>query len=172
VDPSRRLRGRDALHAVGAALVAQILEDILSFDGKDDLLEPAEIGGAGVHYLDLPSAPFGVLHVHFEKVPSEQRSLISTGPGAYLHDDVAVRLLVLGYEGPLEFLKEALLLRRQFLEFVARELAEFVIGGTVGQHLLGLRLVALNLLKGLVLRNELAELPALLHQGRVARLVG
>ena len=78
-----------ALHAMAAALVAQVLVDVVAGDAEDDFLEAALLAGAEGDVLDLPAVVAGVVRVHVVEVAGEQGRLVAAGAGADFHDDAA-----------------------------------------------------------------------------------
>ena len=89
VNAALRLGGRHALNTMHAALIFEPLENIRAGDRKNNFLEPAEIGRAGVHCFDLPIARLGVMRIHPVKIRSKQRGFPSTGAGADFDDGIA-----------------------------------------------------------------------------------
>ena len=102
MDPARGLGGGDALDAVHARLPAQALVDRVARDREDDLAVAAQLGGGGVHHLDLPAPGLGEVRVHAEEVRGEEGRLLAAGAGADLHDRWLVGQLVAGRDEVLE----------------------------------------------------------------------
>ena len=86
-----------ALDAMAAALVAQVLEDVVAGDAEDDFLVAALLAGAEGDVLDLPALVAGIVGVHVVEVAGEEGRLVAAGAGADFHDD-AVEVLALGQE--------------------------------------------------------------------------
>ncbi len=86
VDATLGFGGGNSLHAVSAALVAEMTKRIVALDAEGDLLESARLAGAKVDHLDLPAAIPGVMAVHLEEVAGEESSLVAAGSGANFHD--------------------------------------------------------------------------------------
>src|SRR5690606_34536275 len=74
------------LNAMPAALVSEMLIDAGASDVKDDLLEPAQIGGRSVHDLHRKAVLISVVLVHLEEIPGEQGGLVPAGTGPDFHD--------------------------------------------------------------------------------------
>ena len=99
VDAPLRLRGGDALHAVGAALEAQGPVDALAGDGGDDLLVAARFTGVVVHHGDLPAARLAVAAVHAEEIAGKEGRLVAARAGADFEKRVALVGRVGGEKG-------------------------------------------------------------------------
>src|SRR5207248_2640860 len=81
-----------ALHAVAAALVAEVLVDAVAGDAEDGLLEAALLAGAEGDVLDLPAHVAGVVGVHAVEVAGEQGGLVAAGAGPDLQDEAVEAL--------------------------------------------------------------------------------
>src|SRR5262245_35115405 len=98
VDAALLLGLGHALHAVAAALVAQVLEDVVAGEAEDDFLVAALLAGAEGDVLDLPTLVAGVVGVHAVEVAGEQGGLVAAGAGADLHDQAGEVLARLDQE--------------------------------------------------------------------------
>ena len=87
VDAALLLGLGHALDAMAAALVAQVLKDVVAGDAEDDFLVAALLAGAEGDVLDLPALVAGVVRVHVVEVAGEQGRLVAAGAGADFHDD-------------------------------------------------------------------------------------
>ena len=106
-----------ALHAVHAALVADLAEHGLAGDLEDDFPQAAQLGGVALHLLHLQAVRLGVAVVHAVEIGGEKRRLVAAGAGADFHDGVAVLVFIRRQERDLDlFLRagDALLQRRDF----------------------------------------------------------
>src|SRR5262249_46168157 len=78
-----------ALHAVGAALVAEVRVDVVTADAEDHYLEAALLAGAEGDVLHLPALVTDVVGVHIVQVAGEEGGLVAAGAGPNLHDKAA-----------------------------------------------------------------------------------
>src|SRR5262249_52370865 len=76
----------NALDAVSAALVAELLVDLIAGDAEDDFLEAALLAGTEGDVLDFPAHITGKMGIHTVKIASEQRGLVAARAGANFHD--------------------------------------------------------------------------------------
>ena len=160
VDAALRLGHRYALHAVHAALPAQVVEHVGAGDRERQLAETADLGRAGGDHLHLPAPGVRIAAVHPVQVGGEQRRLAAAGAGTDLHDDVARRVGVTRHQQlprPFHRLGQALL---ELADFFVRELPHRVVV-LGGGHLV--RLLDLN--------GQTADLIALAHHGRQLRVL-
>ena len=135
VDAPLRLGLGNALDAVAARLVAQRLVDVGAFDGEDDFLEPAELGGRGVDDGGLEAARLAEVGIHPVEVAGEEGGLLAAGAGADFHDGVAgvvgIRRQHQGHHAALRPGKA----RLELLLLLEGDFAELGIGRRVGQQL-------------------------------------
>ena len=89
------LGGRNALYAVDPRLILQGAVDVVALYGEVYLLVSSHGTGVGIGYRQFPTLLLAVPLIHIKKVACEERSLVATGSGAYLH------LHVLGVLGVL-----------------------------------------------------------------------
>src|SRR5262249_1993999 len=89
VDAALLLGLRHALHAVAAALVAQVGVSIVARDAEDDFLEAALLTRAKGDVLDLPTLVARIVRVHAVEVAGEQGGLVAAGAGADFDNDAA-----------------------------------------------------------------------------------
>ena len=125
---------RHALHAVPAAFVAQDLVDVRAFHGKDDFLEPAQIGRRRVDHARLPALGIRETRIHPEQVAREQGGFLAAGARADFQDRVAA---VVGIRRQHQRHERAFGARNrgfQFLFFRARDFGQFRIVGGIGQQ--------------------------------------
>ena len=87
-----------ALHAVDAALVAQLGVDAVALDHGDDFLDAALAGPGHGDDVDLPALPLREARVHAEDLGREERGLVAARPRADLEQDVLLVVRVLGDE--------------------------------------------------------------------------
>src|SRR4029078_6181467 len=99
VDAALLFGDGDALHAVHAALIAELAIDLVAADEGDDFLQAADGGLAAGGDFDLPALGFGVAGIHAEDLVGKERGLVAAGAGANFEDDV---LLVEGILGEHE----------------------------------------------------------------------
>src|SRR5262249_44266988 len=97
VDSALLLGGGDALDAVPAAFVLQVLIDPLAGHAEDDLLVAAHLAGVEGDGLHRPALVAGVVVVHVVEVAGKQGGLVAAGAGADFHDQ-AVVILALAQE--------------------------------------------------------------------------
>ena len=164
--PPLRLRHRDTLHAVDAALVLEAAVDLLSLYRKDDRLKAAHC--PFVHRRDVaaPALLSAVLLVHLEEIPRKECRLVASRAGADLHDHVAGVVLVLGQQEHPKLLLQLRQLLLDRLQILPRQVGQFgVLSGSdellvlislVEERLVLLRLV-IDLLEILILQAQLAE---------------
>ena len=106
-----------ALHAVHAALVADLAEHGLAGDLENDLPQPAQFGGVALHLFHLQAVRLRIAVVHAVKIGREERRFVAPGAGADFHDGVAILVLIRRQERDLDLLlraADALLQRRDF----------------------------------------------------------
>ena len=89
VDAALRLRLRNALDAVAAALEAEEAVRAVSLDGEDDFLVAVERRGRGRHHVHRPALCLAVARVHAEEVAREEGRFFAARAGAHLEDGVA-----------------------------------------------------------------------------------
>ena len=113
VDPAGRLRRRDALDAVDAALELEAAVGAVAVDLDDRLLDPADPGLVEAQELRRELVPLGVADVHPVELRGEQGGLVAAGAGPDLHDHVAVVVRVARQEEDLQLVEEPRLVGRQ-----------------------------------------------------------
>ena len=136
VNATARLRGGDALDAVHPALELEPTPRAAALDEQDDLLEPADAGGVGIHHLHLPPLPLRVLAVHPQEIRGEQRRLVSPRPRADLQEDVSVVVRIARDEQRPQLLLESSLLLLEVVDLRLGHLAHFPVG-IVGEDVAG-----------------------------------
>ena len=119
VDATLRLGDRNALHAVGPALVLHPAPDAVALEQERHLVEAAPLGGIGAEHLVLPPHPVGVPDVHVEEVLGEQVRLLASLGAADLDDHVLVVVRVAREEQHLQVLLDAGGGRLRLLRLVA-----------------------------------------------------
>ena len=103
VNASLRLGGRHALHPVDTAFVFQPAEHFLARYLEDHFAEASGIGWIGFHRLDLPSAAFGVAHVHPHEIAGKNGGFIASGPRPDFDKGIAVLGRIPRQQGVLNF---------------------------------------------------------------------
>ena len=97
-----RLRLRNTLHAVDAALPLHLGVDALALDDGYDLLVSAHAGLGNGEQLDLPAVLFREALVHAEDLGGKQRGLVAAGAGANFENDVLLVVGILGQQQHLD----------------------------------------------------------------------
>ena len=170
VDAALGLGLRHALHAVAAALVLQVAEDLAAFDPQDQLLEPAQLRGAHVQDLDLPAFALGVVLVHFIEVAGEEGGLVAPRAGADL-DNAPVAVGVLAARCKVQELVPAgFALGLQVGQLRLGQLAK--LGIVAVEHLQGLGDLSVEALEAAVLGGHLGQRAVLAVHGRLPGRVG
>src|SRR5439155_628770 len=168
VDAALRLRHRDALHAVHAALELQPAVGALALHEGDNLFEPAEAGRARGEHLHPPALSLGVAAVHAKQLGGEETRLLAARTGADLEHHVALVVRVARHEQPLEGCVELLetllqprkLAARQLPQLLVLPVRELPMLGHLARHALPLTPAGDGLLELRALAGELGELPA------------
>src|SRR3989454_11083488 len=127
VDPAARLRHRNALDAVDAALELEPAPRPAPVHEEDHVLEAARAGHAGVHDLDLPALALGVLRVHARQVRGEQRGLLAARAGADLDEDVLLVVGIARQEQALQLVLERRLAGGEVVHLGLSELDELAV---------------------------------------------
>ena len=135
VDAALRFRRRDALDAVPAGLVPEVLVRVLAGHAEGDFLEPARFARAVRNLFQLPSLLAGVAGVHLVQVAGEQRGLVAAGAGADFDDHLGEVVRRIDQELLFDLRVERVALRPQFREFFFRHRLHVRVGG----HRLGVR---------------------------------
>ena len=123
-----RLRGRDALDAMDAALELEPAVGAVAVDLDDRLLDPADARLVEAQHLGLEAVPLGVAEVHPQELGREQRGLLAAGAGPDLHDHVAVVVGVARQQQHLELLEQARLVGLQPVDLLAGHVSQLVVG--------------------------------------------
>ena len=139
VDAALRLGLGDALHAMAAAFVLEMLEDVVAGDAEDDFLVAALLAGAEGNFLDLPALIAGIVRVHAIEVAGEDGRLVAAGAGADFQHHIAVVHGVLGQQRHADLLRQLVDTRLQRLELGFGHAAHFRIGSGVRQQRFGIR---------------------------------
>ena len=113
VNAPLRFGRRHALHAMHAALEAQLPKDVLARDLEDRFAQSAELRRTRLEVFDLQARRFRVAVVHAVKIGGEDCRLAAAGAGADFDDRVAILVLVRRQQRDLEI---ALELGDAFLE--------------------------------------------------------
>ncbi len=170
VDAARAFGLRHALHAVHAALELEPAVRALPFDGRDDLLQPAEPGLTGAQDLDAPAPRLGIARVHAEELGGEEARLLAAGAGADLEQHAAIVVRVARQQQHLQLGFERVVLELQAGKLLEREGADVLVG------IVQKRLVALDLLLQLLPRpiamDDLLDSRTLLAELRELFAVG
>src|SRR5438270_862386 len=108
MDPTLRFGGGNPLYTVSAGFEFEPSVDAGAGDAGDHLLEATHVAGALRDELDLPAIALGEARVHPEQVAGEQRRFVAAGAGAYLEEDIALIVRILGQERTLQLLLQSL----------------------------------------------------------------
>ena len=76
-----------ALHAMTAAFVAKMLENLVAADTENDFLEAALLAGTEGDVLHLPPHIACIMGVHAVKVAREETGLVATSSSADFEDN-------------------------------------------------------------------------------------
>ena len=87
MNPALRFGLGNALHAVPAGLVAEMLVNLVPLHTENDFLVAAGIAGAGGDLFNIPAVRPGIACVHFVKIAGEEGRLVPAGAGPDFHDD-------------------------------------------------------------------------------------
>ncbi len=104
VDAALGLGFRHPLHPVHPGFELEARIGAPADDAQDDLPVAAVFPLAGTDHLGLPALAGGVLGVHAQQVASEQGSLIATGAGPDLQEDVGLIAGVAGQQQQTQLL--------------------------------------------------------------------
>ena len=118
---------RNALDAVDAAFELHRAVDVVATEREDDLLEAAQLGGAGIEHLQGPSLAFGEAFVDAEEVGGEECGFVPAGAGADLHDAVAPVIGIGRKQCQAHLWFERFQFCAEVFELLARKLAQFGI---------------------------------------------
>ena len=144
MDAPCRFRFRNALYTVYAALILQARIRARPFDGKADLLDPAELRLVDVVDIDFPAPAFGVHGVHAEKGAGEKRRLFAARAAADLNDDVRVVVQILWQKKNEQLIVQARHIRLRRLDLLFEHFAKIrVVGGFEQLFCLGERVFRL-----------------------------
>src|SRR5436190_6873834 len=168
VDASLRLRRGDALHAMHAALEAELRVDVLAVHERDALFVAAGRALALREDLDRPSLRLGEAAVHAEEVGGEERGFLTAFTAADLEDDVLLVVRIRGKEEKLDLLFEDAALRLQLGQLDLDELTQLGIG----ERLFVLFDLLLERAKARERLHERLEIASLLRQLRELVPVG
>ena len=138
MDPPAGFRRRHPLDPVHAALVLEPAVGPFPLDQEDGLLHAADLGDAGVHYLNPEATAFRVARVHADKFGGEERGLVPAGAGSDLEKGVLFVPGVLRDQQLTGARFQLEPLGLQLLELFAGQLLHAGLAARIAQHLLGL----------------------------------
>ena len=135
VDPASRLRDRNALYAVNAALELELAVCAACLDTEYDLLVAADPRFVRVEKLHRPALPFREASIHAKEVCREKRGFFASRTAANLYHDVFVVVLVLGEQQNVNLVFEVRDTLLQRCEFLAGQRAHLLVLLLVGDLL-------------------------------------
>jgi hypothetical protein len=167
--------GGHPLHAVHAALEAELGVDAVALDHGDDFLDAALAGAGHGHHVDLPALALRVALVHAEDLGGEEGRLLAARPCPDLQQHVLLVVGILGDEQRRDLGVQRVAPRFESAQLLMGHLAH--VGVRLRpDHLLDLGQLAERRLVGAVAVHDGGDLPRLARQllvgGRVPRHVG
>ena len=163
MDPAARLRHRDPLDPVHAALIFEPRVGSLAGYDKADRLHAPDPDLLEADRLDPPAPALGIVDIHAVDIPRKEGRLVSSGAGPDLHDHVPVIIGVLGQqEDPELFLQGGDILPGPGKLLLGQ--GPHLLIALLLQHGLGILLVPLRLPVGPVGLDQGGEVALFFHQ--------
>ena len=94
----------DTLDPVHAAFKLHAAENALALYLENDLVEPTDLGGIGVHDFDFPTLVHGVTGIRTVEIGGEDTGLGPAGARPNLHNHIPLVVGVLGEKGQPQIL--------------------------------------------------------------------
>src|SRR5262245_50882000 len=128
VDAALLLGLGNTLDAVPAALVAEVLVDLVAGDAEDDFLEAALLTGTERDVLDSPAHVAPIVRVHAIEIARKQGGLVAAGAGPNLQDEAVEILARINEEEVLEPALQSVAASAEAGQLLLREGAHLGIG--------------------------------------------